>query len=92
MKLAVSAYDAVPLSNPFKFIEPETFMDPVNVIVSTFAENTVAPEAPDKNVDPVTINDPEIIAEPVYGNVAAAAALSAYDAVDANEELTAFKT
>ena len=92
MKLAVSAYDAVPLSNPFKFIEPETFMDPVNVIVSTFAENIVDPTAPDINVDPVTINDPDIIALPVYGNDDAAAALSAYDAVVANDELTAFRT
>jgi hypothetical protein len=62
------------------------FIEPVKVIVSTFAENTVDPAAPDINVEPVTINDPEIIAEPVYGNVAAAAAFNAYDAVVENDD------
>jgi hypothetical protein len=77
---------------PVKFIEPEIFIDPVNVIVSTFAENTVVPAAPEINVEPVTINDPEIIAEPVYGNDDAAAALSAYDAVAAYDELATLLT
>jgi hypothetical protein len=66
---------------PVKFIDPEIFIEPVNVIVSTLAENTVEPAAPEINVEPVTINEPEIIADPVYGNVGAAIALSAYDAV-----------
>lgn len=57
------------------------FIDPVNDIVSTFAEKIVDPALPDKNVEPVTINEPDIIALPVYGNVAAADALRAYDAV-----------
>ena len=83
MKLAVTAYELDPFIIPVKLIDPEIFNDPVNVIVSTLAKNNVVPAAPDINVDPVTINDPEIIAEPVYGNDDAAAALSAYDAVTA---------
>jgi hypothetical protein len=65
MKLAVNAYELVPFMMPVKLIDPEMFIEPVKVIVSTFAENTVDPAAPDINVEPVTINDPEIIAEPV---------------------------
>lgn len=68
------------------------FIEPVNVIVSTFAENTVEPADPDKNVDPVTINDPDIIALPVYGKDDAADALSAYDAVAAYDALDTLLT
>lgn len=39
-------------------------------------------------IEPVTVNDPLIIALPVYGNDEATAALSAYDAVRAYELLT----
>jgi hypothetical protein len=67
------------------FTDPEMFTDPVIVNVSAFVENIVLPCAPAIFVEPVTVNDPEIIAEPVNGNVGvtfcANPAVTAYDAV-----------
>lgn len=95
MKLAVNAYDEVPFScPPVKFIEPDIFIEPVNMIVSTLDENTVDPADPVRNVDPVTINEPDIIALPVYGNVVSGAhdADIALEALVANDADTAFNT
>ena len=58
-------------------------------VIPVFAEPDIV-TSPKKDVDPVTANDPEIIALPVYGNVGDA--LSAYDAEVAkvaNDELRA---
>jgi hypothetical protein len=43
------------------------------------------------DVGPITLNEPVIIADPVYGNPPPPA-FKAYDAVVAKLELTAFKT
>lgn len=67
------------------------FNEPVNVRVSTFAVNNVVPAAPKNDVDPVTINEPEMMADPVNGKDEAAAAFNAYEAVAAYDELNAVK-
>ena len=72
------------LKLPVETIDPLVNIEPVNVKVSALAENNVVPVDPTKLVEPLTVKDPD--------TTTAWLSWLTLEAVEANDELTAFNT